>query len=208
MTAGPALACAGLLADALAGHGRQDGGGVEPGGRGHAPPGGREPLPAGFEVDPPRQEPGRQSHVERAEDVAPPQRREEGRLGQRTRQDPGRLGHYLARLGVRRTAEHDDHAFAPGVRRQHVLGGRQRIAARPPNPRDARRAPWRRRCRRRARRATTGASPGRSVSEAADSAVKRGRGRGRARSGSWRPSPPRAGGGTAPATPRAGRRPG
>ena len=73
-----------------------------PVGLGHAPPGGGEPLPAGLEADPARQEPGRQAHVEGAEDVAPAQRREEGRLGQRLRQDPGGLGHHLARLGVGR----------------------------------------------------------------------------------------------------------
>ena len=87
-------------------------------------PAGTEPQAAvkrwrpALEADPARQDPGRQSHVERPEDVAPAQRRQEGRLGQRGGQRAHGLGGHLARLGVGGPAGHDHHALAVGVGRQ------------------------------------------------------------------------------------------
>ncbi len=115
--------CAGL---ALARHGGQDVGRREPGFRGHRPPGRREAVPPSTEADPARQDPRRQPHVEGAEHVAPAQRREERRLGQRDCEGAQRVGGHLAGLGVGGPAGHDHHAIAAGVIGQQPASRLQR----------------------------------------------------------------------------------
>ena len=107
-------------------------------------PGRGEALAARIEADPAGQDPGRQPHVERAEDVAPAQRRQEGRLGQRGGQGAHGLGGHLARLGVGGPAGHDHDALAVGVVGQQAARRLELRRRQRPRPRGARRARSRR----------------------------------------------------------------
>ena len=121
-TCGPAR----RAAVALAGHGGQDVGRIEPGVGRDGAPGRGEALAAGVEARPARAAGRGQAHVERAEHVAPAQRGQEGRLGQRLGQHAQGGGGHLARLGVGRAPGHDDDAVAVGVLGQQGPGGLER----------------------------------------------------------------------------------
>ena len=100
MTGGPSAPTPGLLVDSPAIEARISA--VErPAAAGHRSPRRGEAAAARVEADAARQEAGRQAHVERAEHVAPPERRQERGLGQRGRERAQRLGRHLAGLGVR-----------------------------------------------------------------------------------------------------------
>ncbi len=171
-------------------------------------PGRGEPLPAGLEADPAREQPGRQAHVEGAENVAPAQRRQEGGLGQRRGQHPGRFGHHVARLGVRGAAEHDHHALAAGACSPAPDAGRLPARRRSPmSPRGA--CPTRSTASSspQSARATSRGVAGPDGQRGSGQWRERRRRRGRSRSASVAPhAPPRASGGTEPAAPRGGRR--
>ena len=129
----------------LAGHRGQDAGRIEPGDGRDGAPGRGEALAPALEGDPPGQQARGQAHVERAEHVAPAQRGQERRLGQRVGQHAQRGGGHLARLGVGGSTGHDDDTVAPGVLGQ-AGRGRLRARRRPARcPRGANPTTWRRR---------------------------------------------------------------